>query len=120
MSRMSAFVQVEKMVNMHVMIFVVVVKNGYLKYNCKTRNDFYASKLARNDISHLIIRLFVNLFFFTRWPLSPILHFAHFYPSAIKAVGHSDHQRRAVWQAVSRSDGRAVRISAFTKKLTYE
>ena len=35
-----------------------------------------------------------------------------FYPSAIKAVGYSDHQRRA--------GGRAVRNSALTKKLTDE
>ena len=35
-----------------------------------------------------------------------------FYPSAIKTVGYSDHQRRAV--------GRAVRNSALTKKVTDE
>ena len=35
-----------------------------------------------------------------------------YYPSAIKAVGYSDHQRRAV--------GRAVRNSALTKKLSRE
>ena len=35
-----------------------------------------------------------------------------YYPSAIKVVGYSDHQRRAV--------GRAVRNSALTKKLTDE
>ena len=39
------------------------------------------------------------------WPL-------YFYPSAIKAVGYSDHQ--------SRAGGRAVRNSAITKKLTDE
>ena len=36
----------------------------------------------------------------------------HFYPSAIKAVGYGDHQRR--------TSGRAVRNSALTKKLTDE
>ena len=35
-----------------------------------------------------------------------------FYPSAIKAVGYSDHHRRAV--------GRLVRNSALTKKVTDE
>ena len=31
----------------------------------------------------------------------------HFYPSAIKAVGYSDHQRRAVWRAGGRAGGRS-------------
>ena len=43
-----------------------------------------------------------------------------FYPSAIKAVGYSDHQRRADGLAGGRSGGRAVRNSALTKKLTDE
>ena len=37
-----------------------------------------------------------------------------FYPSAIKAVGYSDHQSRSV----GRAGGRSVRNSAVTKKLT--
>ena len=41
--------------------------------------------------------------------------YCDFYPSAIKAVGYSDHQRRG-----GRSVGRAVRNSALTKKLTDE
>ena len=41
-----------------------------------------------------------------------------FYPSTIKAVGYSDHQRRAVGRAGGRARGRAVRNSAVTKKLT--
>ena len=43
-----------------------------------------------------------------------------FYPSAIKAVGCSDHQRRAGGLAGGRSGGLAVRNSALTRKLTDE
>ena len=45
-----------------------------------------------------------------------IVYSLFFTPSAMKAVGYSDHQRRAVL----RSFGRAVSNSALTKKLTDE
>ena len=51
-------------------------------YNCnpRSRNRFHASKLIRNDISHLII----GLFFFSKWPLQEYIPDFHpFQPKAI-------------------------------------
>ena len=50
--------------------------------------------------------LHFNITFLATWGCA-----SDFYPSAIKAVGYSDHQRRAVGRA-----GRSVRNSALTKK----
>ena len=68
------------------------------KVNFKVKYDFSTNE-ARNKCNTLILCDF-------DWAI-------HFYPSAIKAVGYSDHQRR-------RSGRRAVRNSALTKKLTDE